>query len=118
MREKVRCGGRKRMSHVAAPFHNVDKCAPNWSTIFEKPSVYDPSLVHMANTLNVEYLCSLIVIVHSQCLENIFFHFLILELDLKSLVKSTFPQLKIKVYYFNLEIVFNLFSISMRQALE
>ncbi|KAG5043951.1 hypothetical protein JHK87_007866 [Glycine soja] len=103
-----------------APFRNAanGKCA---SFVFT--SVCDPSLVHMAITLDVEYLRGSIVAVHSilqhsQCPENIFFHFLVFETNLKSLVKSTFPQLNIKVYYFDPEIVRNLISTSVRQALE
>jgi len=107
----------------AAPFRNADKCASNRTSIPENTSVCDPSLVHVAITLDVEYLRGSIAAVHSilqhsQCPENIFFHFLVSETNLQSLVKSTFPQLKFKVYYFDPEIVRNLISTSVRQALE
>ncbi|QCE06630.1 hypothetical protein DEO72_LG9g1644 [Vigna unguiculata] len=107
----------------AAPFRNADKCASNRTSIPENTSVCDPSLVHVAITLDVEYLRGSIAAVHSilqhsQCPENIFFHFLVSETNLQSLVKSTFPQLNFKVYYFDPEIVRNLISTSVRQALE
>ncbi|KAK7356366.1 hypothetical protein VNO80_15636 [Phaseolus coccineus] len=107
----------------AAPFRNADKCASNRTSIRENTSVCDPSLVHVAITLDVEYLRGSIAAVHSilqhsQCPENIFFHFLVSETNLQSLVKSTFPQLNFKVYYFDPEIVRNLISTSVRQALE
>ncbi|KHN17889.1 Putative galacturonosyltransferase-like 7 [Glycine soja] len=57
------------------------------------------------------------ILQHSQCLKNIF-HFLVCETNLESLVKSTFPQLNFKVYYFDPEIVRNLISTSVRQTLE
>ncbi|GAB4854097.1 Probable galacturonosyltransferase-like 7, partial [Ancistrocladus abbreviatus] len=58
------------------------------------------------------------ILQHSLCPENIFFHFLVSETNLETLVRSTFPQLKFKVYFFNPEIVRNLISSSVRQALE
>ncbi|GMH30895.1 hypothetical protein Nepgr_032738 [Nepenthes gracilis] len=107
----------------APAFRNADEC------VFRKPSkssesnVCDPSLVHVAITLDVEYLRGSIAAVHSilqhsLCPENIFFHFLVSETNLKTLVRSTFPQLKFEVYYFDPEIVRNLISTSVRQALE
>ncbi|KAL5122184.1 putative galacturonosyltransferase-like 7 [Glycine soja] len=102
-----------------APFRNVadGKCA---SFVFT--SVCGPSLVHMAITLDMEYLRGSIVAVHSilqhsQCLENIFFHFLIFETNLESLVKSTFSQLNFKAYYFDPKIVRNLISTSVKNYL-
>ncbi|KAE8699604.1 putative galacturonosyltransferase-like 6 [Hibiscus syriacus] len=101
-------------------FRNNDECG------FADPKttgVCDPSLVHVAITLDVQYLRGSIAAVHSilqhsLCPENIFFHFLVSETDLETLVRSTFPQLKFKVYYFDPEIVRNLISSSVRQALE
>ncbi|KAG5002620.1 hypothetical protein AAZX31_10G015900 [Glycine max] len=112
-----------RLSFRPAPrFRNAadaNKCASSSVST----SVCDPSLVHVAITLDVEYLRGSIAAVHSilqhsQCPENIFFHFLVSETNLESLVKSTFPQLNFKVYYFDPEIVRNLISTSVRQALE
>ncbi|KAK8693802.1 hypothetical protein V6N13_071371 [Hibiscus sabdariffa] len=104
----------------ASEFRNADECG------FADPKttgVCDPSLVHVAITLDVQYLRGSIAAVHSilqhsLCPENIFLHFLVSEIDLETLVRSTFPQLKFKVYYFDPEIVRNLISSSVRQALE
>ncbi|OMO63915.1 Glycosyl transferase, family 8 [Corchorus capsularis] len=104
----------------ASEFRNADECG---STDNKIRGVCDPSLVHVAITLDVEYLRGSIAAVHSilqhsLCPENIFFHFLVSESNLETLVRSTFPQLKFKVYYFDPEIVRNLISSSVRQALE
>lgn len=105
----------------ANSFRNADECGgSNRITI---SGVCDPSLVHVAITLDVDYLRGSIAAVHSilqhsQCPENIFFHFIVSEMNLESLVKSTFPELKFKVYYFNPDTVRSLISTSVRQALE
>uniref|UniRef100_A0A1J3ET19 Hexosyltransferase n=1 Tax=Noccaea caerulescens TaxID=107243 RepID=A0A1J3ET19_NOCCA len=85
--------------------------------------VCNPSLVHVAITLDFEYLRGSIAAVHSilqhsACPESVFFHFLVSETGLESLVRSSFPELKFKVYYFDPEIVRTLISTSVRQALE
>ncbi|KAL5700989.1 putative galacturonosyltransferase-like 7 [Ranunculus cassubicifolius] len=100
-------------------FHNAEECGSR----FGKLTVCDPSLVHIAITLDVDYLRGSIaavhsVLQHSLCPESIFFHFLVSETNLEALVRSTFPELKFKVYYFDPEIVRNLISTSVRQALE
>ncbi|KAL4305308.1 hypothetical protein S245_054732 [Arachis hypogaea] len=104
----------------ASPFRNAEQCRPNNRTL---TTVCDPSLVHVALTLDLEYLRGSIAAVHSilqhsLCPENIFFHFLVSDTNLDSLVQSTFPQLNFKVYYFDPNIVRNLISTSVRQALE
>ncbi|GAB4839896.1 Probable galacturonosyltransferase-like 9 [Ancistrocladus abbreviatus] len=92
-------------------------------------SICDPSLVHVAMTLDLEYLRGSIAAVHSvlkhaSCPENIFFHFITAEFDpvsprvLTRLVRSTFPSLNFKVYIFREDTVINLISSSIRQALE
>lgn len=89
----------------------------------------DPSLVHIAMTLDSEYLRGSIAAVHSvlkhaSCPESIFFHFIAAEFDpasprvLSQLVRSTFPSLNFKVYIFREDTVINLISSSIRQALE
>ncbi|KAL3751030.1 hypothetical protein ACJRO7_011929 [Eucalyptus globulus] len=89
----------------------------------------DPSLVHVAMTLDSEYLRGSIAAVHSvlrhaSCPENVFFHFVAAEFDpaspraLTRLVRSTFPSLNFKVYIFREDTVINLISSSVRQALE
>ncbi|KAF3961138.1 hypothetical protein CMV_014216 [Castanea mollissima] len=109
-----------RFSFRRAPaFPNADECG----SVHSKISVCDPNLVHVAITLDVEYLRGSIAAVHSilrhsLCPESIFFHFLVSETSLETLVRSTFPLLKFKVYYFDPEIVRGLISTSVRQALE
>ncbi|XP_044491931.1 probable galacturonosyltransferase-like 7 [Mangifera indica] len=107
----------------ASIFHNADECGSSAHKVNGRAGVCDPSLVHVAITLDVEYLRGSIAAVHSilqhsMCPESIFFHFLVSETNLENLVRSTFPQLKFKVYYFEPEIVRNMISTSVRQALE
>ncbi|KAJ7977621.1 Hexosyltransferase [Quillaja saponaria] len=107
----------------ASTFRNADECGLNSQENLEKAGVCDPSLVHVAITLDVEYLRGSIAAVHSilqhsLCPQSVFFHFLVSETNLESLVRSTFPELKFKVYYFDPKIVRNLISTSVRQALE
>ncbi|KAM7250650.1 hypothetical protein ACFE04_022533 [Oxalis oulophora] len=89
----------------------------------------DVSLVHIAMTLDSEYLRGSIAAVHSilrhaSCPENIFFHLIAAEFDsssprvLTQLVRSTFPSLNFKVYIFREDTVINLISSSIRSALE
>ncbi|KAH6826623.1 galacturonosyltransferase-like 7 [Perilla frutescens var. hirtella] len=104
----------------APAFRNAGDCrAPK----LENYTVCDPSLIHVAITLDVEYLRGSVaavhsVLQHSKCPESVFFHFLVPETGLETLVRSTFPELKFKVYYFDPERVRNLISSSVRQALE
>lgn len=103
----------------SSTFRNAAGCEPRRGS----GNVCDPSLVHVAITLDFEYLRGSIAAVHSilqhsSCPESIFFHFLVSDTGLKTLVGSTFPQLKFKVYYFDPEIVRKLISTSVRQALE
>ena len=92
-------------------------------------SACDPSLVHVAMTLDKEYLRGSIAAVHSvlkhaSCPNNVFFHFIAAEFDrasprvLAQLVRSTFPSLRFKVYIFREDTVINLISSSIREALE
>ncbi|KAK4741618.1 hypothetical protein SAY87_025206 [Trapa incisa] len=104
----------------ASTFTNAGECGSGEAG---KISACDPSLAHVAITLDVEYLRGSIAAVHSilqhsSCPENVFFHFLVSETNLGTLVSSTFPKLKFKVYYFDPEIVRGLISSSVRQALE
>lgn len=89
----------------------------------------DPSLVHIAMTLDSEYLRGSMAAVHSvlrhsSCPEHIFFHFIAAEFDplsprvLTQLVRSIFPSLNFKVYIFREDTVLNLISSSIRHALE
>lgn len=87
------------------------------------------SPVHVATTLDSEYLRGSMAVVHSvlrhaSCPENVFFHFISAEFDpasprvLSQLVRSTFPSLTFKIYIFREDTVINLISSSIRQALE
>jgi lipopolysaccharide biosynthesis glycosyltransferase len=99
------------------------------STNREYASSCDTSLVHIAMTLDSEYLRGSMAAVHSvlrhaSCPEHVFFHFISAEFDpasprvLTQLVRSTFPSLNFKVYIFREDTVINLISSSIRQALE
>ncbi|WOL08873.1 hypothetical protein Cni_G17626 [Canna indica] len=101
-------------------FHNAAECEPPSSN---GTSVCNPSLVHIAITLDEEYLRDSIAVVHSvlthaRCPESIFFHFLVSEPGLEPVMRSTFPGLRFKTYYFDPERVRGLISTSVRQALE
>nr|XP_043626830.1 probable galacturonosyltransferase-like 9 [Erigeron canadensis] len=86
--------------------------------------------VHVAMTLDSEYLRGSIAAVHSvlrhtSCPENVFFHFIAAEFDpvtsprvLTRLVRTTFPSLNFRVYIFREDLVINLISSSIRVALE
>ncbi|KAJ8628959.1 hypothetical protein MRB53_022282 [Persea americana] len=85
------------------PFRIADEC--RHSEIGES-SICDPSMVHIAITLDREYLRGSIAAVHSilqhsLCPENIFRHFLVSDTDFEKMVRSTFPELKFKVYFFD-----------------
>lgn len=107
----------------SADYSNAVKCGSGGSRIPAEIGICDPNLVHVAITLDVEYLRGSIAAVnsilqHSMCPESVFFHFLVSETNPETIVRSTFPKLKFKVYYFNPNIVRNLISTSVRQALE
>ncbi|OMO52728.1 Glycosyl transferase, family 8 [Corchorus olitorius] len=89
----------------------------------------DPSIVHIAMTIDPQYLRGSIAAVHSvikhtSCPENVFFHFIASDSSsvnanqLTRIVKSAFPFLSFKVYVFKEDLVKNLISSSIRQALD
>ncbi|XP_057810917.1 probable galacturonosyltransferase-like 9 [Salvia miltiorrhiza] len=89
----------------------------------------DPSLVHVAMTLDSEYLRGTVAAVHSvlrhaSCPERVSLHFVAAEFDpatprdLTRLVRAIFPSLRFKVYIFREDAVINLISSSVRAALE
>ncbi|KAL6192455.1 hypothetical protein ACLB2K_033543 [Fragaria x ananassa] len=111
----------------APDYRNGAECATSFNR--EMASSCDPSLVHIAMTLDSEYLRGSVAAVHSvlkhaSCPENVFFHFVAAEFDpasprvLTRLVRSTFPSLNFKVYIFREDTVINLISTSIRVALE
>ncbi|KAL1550932.1 putative galacturonosyltransferase-like 9 [Salvia divinorum] len=89
-------------------------------------AVCDSPAVHVAMTLDSEYLRGSIAAVHSvlrhaSCPEEIFFHFIATESDpaiLTRTVRSVFPSLSFKLYIFREETVTGLISSSIRPALE
>ncbi|KAF5177896.1 Hexosyltransferase [Thalictrum thalictroides] len=98
-------------------------------SISSSSSVCDSSNVHIAMTLDSEYLrgsmaAVLSVLKHASCPENVFFHFISSESDkfgtdlLSQLVRSSFPSLNFKVYVFKESLVKKLISSSIREALE
>ncbi|KAJ0257736.1 galacturonosyltransferase-like 8 [Hirschfeldia incana] len=116
-------GGGKLGPFTEAPeYRNGEECSSSSKS-------FDHSLVHIAMTLDSEYLRGSLAAVHSvlrhaSCPENVFFHFISAEFDsasprvLSQLVRSTFPSLTFKVYIFREDTVINLISSSIRQALE
>ncbi|KAH7666663.1 Polygalacturonate 4-alpha-galacturonosyltransferase protein [Dioscorea alata] len=110
-----------RFSFRQSPaFRNAAECGAG---IGENTTICEPSLVHIAITLDEDYLRGSIAAVHSVlqhalCPESIFFHFLVSEPKLETVVRSAFPDLHFKVYYFDPDRVRNLISTSVRSALE
>ncbi|XP_073021962.1 probable galacturonosyltransferase-like 9 [Primulina eburnea] len=112
----------------APEYRNGVNC-PSTASSSDGLSHCDASLVHVAMTLDSEYLRGSMAAVHSvlrhaSCPEQIFFHFIAAEFDqasprvLTRLVRSTFPSLNFKVYIFREDTVINLISPSIRSALE
>ncbi|RZC80118.1 hypothetical protein C5167_042691 [Papaver somniferum] len=108
----------------APEYRNGAECPATTSS-----SVCDRFRVHIAMTLDVEYLRGSMaavssVLTHASCPENVFLHFIVAESDseklspLTQLVRSTFPSLHFKVYLFKDDLVKNLISSSIRSALE
>ncbi|KAF8111539.1 hypothetical protein N665_0074s0069 [Sinapis alba] len=110
----------RNFSYRESPIlRNADECRFSGGD----SSVCNPSYVHVAITLDVVYLRGSIaavnsIIQNSVCPESIFFHFLVSETKLESVIRSTFPRLNLKIYYFAPERVQSLISSSVRQALE
>ncbi|KAL6983592.1 putative galacturonosyltransferase-like 9 [Sarracenia purpurea var. burkii] len=111
----------------APEYRNGGECPVK--SVGDLVSSCDQSLVHIAMTLDSEYLRGSMAAVHSvlrhaSCPEHVFFHFIAAEFDpmspriLSQLVRSTFPSLNFKVYVFREDTVINLISSSIRQALE
>jgi hypothetical protein len=106
----------------APPFRNAADCgggADNGTGA----NVCDPWLVHIAITLDEEYLRGSVAAVHSvvqhaRCPESVFFHFLVSDPGLGDLVRAVFPQLRFKACYLDLGRLRELISTSVQQALE
>ncbi|XP_054802497.1 probable galacturonosyltransferase-like 10 [Prosopis cineraria] len=89
----------------------------------------DSSLVHIAMTIDWDYLRGSVAAIHSvlrhtSCPENVFFHFIASDSRLKNkddfegIVQSTFPALRFTVYVFRESLIRDLISPTIRQALE
>ncbi|XP_044396558.1 probable galacturonosyltransferase-like 7 [Triticum aestivum] len=111
-------GGARGLPFRRAPsFRNAADCGNATG------NVCNPSLVHIAITLDEGYLRGSVaavhyVVQHAMCPESVFFHFLVSDPSLGDLVRAVFPQLRFKVYYFDPARVRGLISSSARQALE
>ncbi|XP_057738337.1 probable galacturonosyltransferase-like 10 [Arachis stenosperma] len=110
----------------APEYRNQQSCTVFYERNNLQELLCEPSLVHIAMTLDLEYLRGSLAAVHSvvkhtSCPENLFFHFIISsesDADFASIVQSSFPSLKFKVYVFNVRLVNALISPSIREALE
>eukprot|EP01018_Ginkgo_biloba_P022798 Gb_37205 [translate_table: standard] len=107
----------------APAFRNGNECP--LSRFDGNGSFCNPGYVHIAMTLDAEYLrgsmaAVLSVLKHASCPENVFFHFLVSGRGstLQNVLRSIFPNLKFKVYFFDENLVKGLISTSVRQALE
>ncbi|KAG2260481.1 hypothetical protein Bca4012_008401 [Brassica carinata] len=113
---------RNKFSYRKSPIlRNAEECGFSGDV----SGVCNPSYVHVAITLDVVYLRGSIAAVnsilqHSACPESIFFHFLVSESEtsLENVIRSTFPRLNLKIYYFAPERVQSLIAPSVREALE
>lgn len=112
----------------APEYINGPQC-PHITISDDSLSVCDPSLIHIAMTLDSKYLRGSVAAVHSvlkhaHCPENIYFHFIASASNspkltqLTQIMKSTFPYLPFKVYPFDETPVKNLISSSIREALQ
>lgn len=112
----------------APEYRNQQKC-----TLIDTNNVKigscDPSLVHIAMTIDWHYLRGSIAAVHSvvkhtSCPQNLFFHFISSDSRLEEkdmfarIVQTSFPSLRFKVYVFEESLVENLISPSIREALD
>ncbi|KAF5479525.1 hypothetical protein F2P56_000336 [Juglans regia] len=126
--EEAPIGFRMSMQFSEAPeYQNEPQCAapPRNSMVF----ACDPSLVHIAMTIDLKYLRGSVAAVHSvlrhtSCPENLFFHFIASDSSLENIseltriVRSAFPSLGYRVYIFKESTVNKIISSSIRRALE
>ncbi|KOM56768.1 hypothetical protein LR48_Vigan10g266000 [Vigna angularis] len=113
----------------APEYRNQKKCTLLDSSNVPMASSCDPSLVHIAMTIDWHYLRGSIAAVHSvlkhtSCPQNLFFHFIASDARLESrdeferIVQTSFPSLRFEVYVFEESLVGNLISPSIREALD
>ncbi|MCD9646254.1 hypothetical protein HAX54_035972 [Datura stramonium] len=100
--------------------HNLGDCSS--STDRANMKEFD-SPVHVVITLDTLYLRGSIAAVESilancRCRENVFFHFLLSNTNLKSVIQHVFPHLKFQLHYFDSKKVQSMISNSIRQSLD
>ncbi|TQD78006.1 hypothetical protein C1H46_036458 [Malus baccata] len=114
----------------APAFRNGRGCPRTaWSSL-DQHSHYDPSIIHIAMTLDATYLRGSVagvfsVLQHATCPENIVFHFIAASHRnrrssdlLRHAMTSTFPYLTFHVYHFDSNLVRGKISYSVRRALD
>ncbi|CAL9196851.1 unnamed protein product [Musa hybrid cultivar] len=116
----------------APHYRNGVRC-PSISAGAGRAAACDPSHVHIAMTLDAQYLRGSVAAVHSilkhsSCPDTLFFHFFApaggrvggddLSRLLGTTVRSVFPALRFEVYPFRAELVSGLISSSVRVALQ
>eukprot|EP00250_Pteridium_aquilinum_P005491 c15575_g1_i1 orf=137-1276(+) len=112
----------------APSFRNGEECIASelyYSGYNDEDNLCDSLAIHVAMTLDVAYIrgsvaAILSIVQHSVCPENVVFHFLASEskVELAQTLKLTFPFLKFKVYHFDVNLVKDKISASIREALE
>ncbi|XP_057961134.1 probable galacturonosyltransferase-like 3 [Malania oleifera] len=107
----------------APAFRNGRECPKTtWSP---QSRSHNPSIIHIAMTLDITYLRGsvagvLSVLQHASCPENIVFHFLASQRrsELRRTIFNTFPYLTFHLYHFDSNIVKGKISLSIRRALD
>ncbi|GMI81804.1 galacturonosyltransferase-like 3 [Hibiscus trionum] len=109
----------------APAFRNGRECPrTTWSSLDKQ--IHNPSIIHIAMTLDTAYLRGSVagvysVLHHATCPENIVFHFITTHSHgskLTRAITTTFPYLNFHVYYFNTNLVKGKISSSIRRALD
>lgn len=123
---KTELYGSNNVHYMEAPeYRNGVQCGVLGTT----STTYGPSVIHVAMTLDFNYLRGSVAAVHSilkhtSCPENLYFHFIASEFkspkpeDLTWIIKTIFPSLDFRVYSFDDRLVKNLISYSIREALD
>ncbi|XP_008243171.1 PREDICTED: probable galacturonosyltransferase-like 3 [Prunus mume] len=114
----------------APAFRNGRGCPRTaWSSL-DQHCHYNPSIIHIAMTLDTTYLRGSIagvfsVLQHATCPENIVFHFIAASHHnrrssdlLRHIITSTFPYLTFHLYHFDSNLVKGKISYSVRRALD
>lgn len=106
----------------APAFRNGEECK---RSVFATAELCDPNAVHIAMTLDVAYLRGsvagiLSVLQHTACPENVVFDFLVSnrQEELRASILATFPYLRFRMYDFDVDLVKDKISSSIRQALD